>query len=181
MWTITLNGLFGPEAGSSSGVGGYNNLGNMTDEGIFMFKPDSMWSFALDAQYGMSSTPSGTSPSSTSYWGLALYGRDQVSSDYAIAVRLEYVDDSGELGVGQITSGTSPTSYTITPGSLMEGTLTIEHNLSANMLVRLEGRYDTNSEPTFASGSTSTTAQPLYALGNSTSEFTLTLGTMLSF
>jgi hypothetical protein len=66
-----------------------------------------------------------------------------------------------------------------TSGSIYEGTLTIEHNLSANMLVRLEGRYDTNSVPTGVG--TATAAAPFYALGNSTSEFTATLGTMLSF
>jgi hypothetical protein len=173
MWTITLNGLFGPAAGNSTG---YNNFGNMTDEGIFVFKPDSMWSFALDAEYGMTSFPSPVptgAPSSTSFWGVALYGRDQITSDYAVALRLEDVSDSGELGFGQYINGSWVS------GSLMEGTLTVEHNLSANMLVRLEGRYDTNSLPT-GSGTT-TAAAPLYALGTSTSEFTLTLGTMLSF
>jgi hypothetical protein len=166
MWTITLNGLAGPSAGSSSG---YDNLGNFTGEGIFMFKPDSMWSFALDAEYAMTSLPSGATGSSPSFWGLALYGRDQISSDYAVALRLEDVSDSGELGFGTTT----------TAGSLMEGTLTLEHNLSANMLVRLEGRYDTNALPTGVG--TATAAAPLYALGTSTSEFTLTVGTMLSF
>jgi len=169
-WTITLNGEFGPEAGNATA---FNNLGNLTAEGIFIFKPDAMWSFGLDAQYGMTSLPSGSTPSSTSYMGAALYGRDQVASDWAVAVRLEDVMDSGELGYG-LYNGTSWVQ-----GSVMEGTLTVEHNFSTNMLVRLEGRYDTNSMPTGVG--TATAAASIYANGLSTSQVTGTVGAVLSF
>src|SRR5579859_4773595 len=44
-WTITLNGEFGPIAGNAVAPSPFANTGNLTGEGIFVFKPDSMWSF----------------------------------------------------------------------------------------------------------------------------------------
>ncbi len=170
MWTITLNGLVGPQAGSQATA---NNLTDMTGEGIFVYKPDSMWSFALDAQYGMTDYASGATPSSASYWGLALYGRDQISSDYAVALRLEDVTDSGLLGY----SGLNGTSWV--SGSIYEATLTLEHNFSTNLLTRLEGRYDTNSVPTGVG--TATAAADLYANGTASSQFTATASMVFSY
>lgn len=172
MWTITLNGLFGPAAGNAP-ASVFDNETNMTGEGIFVYKPDSMWSFALDAQYGMTSFASGATPSSGSYWGLALYGRDQIASDYAIALRLEDVTDSGELGYS-VFNGTSYVS-----GSIYEATLTLEHNFSTNLLSRLEGRYDTNSVPTGVG--TATAAADLYANGTASSQFTATASMVFSY
>lgn len=169
-WTITLNGEFGPVAGNAVVP---NNDGNLVGEGIFTFKPDSMWSFALDAQYGSTSFPSPATPSSTSYWGLALYGRDQISSDYAVAVRLEDVSDNGELGFGQYINGAW------VAGSLQEGTLTIEHNFTANLLCRVEGRYDTNSLPTGVG--TASAAASIYAGGLANSQVTGTASLVMSY
>jgi hypothetical protein len=169
-WTIILNTEFGPDAGNAVTP---NNLGNLTGEGIFIFKPDSMWSFALDAQYGMTSLPSGSTPSSTSYWGLALYGRDQIASDWALALRLEDVTDSGEIGYGFYNGSTWVS------GSLYEGTLTVEHNFTNNMLCRVEGRYDTNSLPTGVG--TASAAASIYAGGLSTSQVTATASVVLSY
>jgi hypothetical protein len=103
-----------------------------------------------------------------------LYGRDQVASDWAVAVRLEDVMDSGELGYGFLTSATAYTA-----GSLMEGTLTVEHNFTANLLGRLEGRYDTNSLPTGVG--TATAAVSIYGGGASTSQATGTASMVFSF
>lgn len=158
-WTITLNGLIGPTAGTA--VVPNNDANNFTAEGIFSFKPDSMWSFALDAQ------AAGTN--STNYWGLALYGRDQVASDFAVALRLEDLADYGQLGFGN----------TSVAGNLYEGTLTLEHNFTANLLGRLEGRYDTNAEPTGIG--TGTAAASIYAGGAASSQFTATASAVLSF
>jgi len=131
--------------------------------------PDSMWSFGVDAQLGMTNFPSGSTPSSASYWGLALYGRDQISSDWAAALRLEDVTDSGELGFGTSTVA----------GSLYEGTLTVEHDFTANLLGRLEGRFDTNALPTGVG--TATAAAPLYADPLATSQVTATYSMVMTY
>lgn len=160
-WSFTFNGLLGPTAGNATVP---NNLTNGVGELIVKFLPDSMWSFGLDGQYAMTSLSSG----STSYWGLALYGRDQISGDWAAALRLEDLSDSGELGIGSST----------TAASFYEGTLTVEHDFTAALLGRLEGRYDTNSN---GAGAGTTTAAPIYAGAGATSQFTLTYSTVLTF
>jgi Putative beta-barrel porin-2, OmpL-like. bbp2 len=165
-FTITLNGEVGPTPGNATLP---NNLTNMTGEGIFVFKPDSMWSFALDAQYGTTSYPTGAVPSSVSYWGLALYGRDQIASDWAVALRLEDLSDSGLLGFGN----------SKVAGSNYEGTLTVEHNFTPNTLLRVEGRYDTNSYPTGIG--TATAAASIYGGGTSTGQFTTTASMVVSY
>ena len=165
-WTITLNMEVGPTAGNAVVP---NNFTNITGEGIFIFKPDSMWSFGLDAQMGTTSFPTSATPASVSYVGAALYGRDQVASDWAVAVRLEDLMDSGLLGFGN----------SKVTGSAMEGTLTVEHNFTTNLLARVEGRYDTNSVPTGVG--TATAASSIYALGTSTSQTTGTASMVFSF
>jgi len=165
-WSFTLNGEFGPVAGNAVVA---NNLTNGVGELIVKFMPDSMWSFGVDAQYGMTNFASGSTPSSASYWGLALYGRDQISSDWAAALRLEDVTDSGELGFGTSTVA----------GSLYEGTLTVEHDFTANLLGRLEGRFDTNALPTGVG--TATAAAPLYADPLATSQVTATYSMVMTY
>ena len=147
----------------------------------------STWSFALDGEYGATDTGStpvtlfdGTSTaSSLSFWGVDLYGRYQVASDWAIALRLEYLSDGDDsiLGLNPII----PTTGTPANGvSAQEATLTVEHNFSSNMLLRLEGRMDMAS-----SGSTqySTTAPnnvgPFADAGGT--QATVTASTVFSF
>ena len=125
MWTITLNGIMSP-----IGNGSQNN---MTAEGIVVYKPNSTWSFALDAQYGMNSVAAGTAPN---YFGLALYGKYQIQSDWDAALRLELVsDNTNNFGFyGQALGNQAFTAN--------EGTLTLEHDFATNLLMRLEGRLD---------------------------------------
>ncbi|SRR5665213_2917318 len=165
-WSFTFNGLLGPTAGNLTVP---NNLTNGVGELIVKFMPDSMWSFGVDAQYGMTDFPSGSTPSSASYWGLALYGRDQISSDWAAALRLEDLSDSGELGFGTTTVA----------GSLYEGTLTVEHDFTANLLGRLEGRFDTNALPTGVGSATAATA--IYPNATSTSQVTATYSMVMTY
>jgi hypothetical protein len=162
-WNFTVNGLIGPTAGNATVP---NDNTNLIGEAIIKFLPDSMWSFGLDAQYGTTSAPVGSSPS---YWGLALYGRDQISSDWAAALRVEDLTDSGELGFGSTTVA----------GSLYEGTLTVEHDFTANLLGRLEGRFDTNALPTGVG--TATAAAPIYPNGTSTSQVTATYSMVMTY
>src|SRR5665213_1925038 len=162
-WNFTVNGLIGPTAGNATVPNDYTNL---IGEAIIKFLPDSMWSFGLDAQYGTTSAPVGSSPS---YWGLALYGRDQISSDWAAALRVEDLTDSGELGFGSTTVA----------GSLYEGTLTVEHDFTANLLGRLEGRFDTNAVPTGVGSATAATA--IYPNATSTSQVTATYSMVMTY
>jgi hypothetical protein len=172
-WSFTLNGLEGPIAGQSIAPNGGSNF---IGEGIIKFTPDSMLSFALDAQYGMTSYPATTPASPTpSYFGLALYGRDQIASDWAVALRLEDLMDNGELNIAPL--NTAGTAYNTS--SLYEGTLTIEHDFTANLLGRLEGRFDTNATATAAS--TSTTAAYDYASGSANSQVTATYSMVFTY
>ncbi|HXL72135.1 MAG TPA: outer membrane beta-barrel protein, partial [bacterium] len=177
-WSFTVNGLLGPTAGNATIP---NDLTNFVGEAIIKFMPDSMWSFGLDAQYAMTSLPSGTTPSSASYWGLALYGRDQIASDWAVALRLEDLTDSGEIALGSgIPDGSFYNGSAWVSTSFYEGTLTLEHDYTANLLGRLEGRFDTNATPTGVG--TATAAAPIYnSQAGSTSEFSLTYSTVLTF
>ena len=130
-FNIVLNGIMGPQTTS--------NLATYAAEGIFVFKPDATWSFALDAQYGANDTGVATPLASLSYWGVALYGRYQVASDWAVALRLEDMNDSdNSLGLYGNADGLSNAKAYVAN----EGTLTVEHNFTANLLGRLEGRLD---------------------------------------
>jgi len=173
MWTITLNGMFGPADQPGTVPLGISNDLAWTGEAIVVYKPDSMWSFALDAEMGSTALPAAfTAPSSLSYWGIALYGRDQIASDFAIALRLEDLNDADDsvLGYGGgITNGVA--------ASAKEVTLTFEHPFTANLLGRLEGRYDMasfngNDAKIYATGSTS---------GPSASQATATASMTFSF
>ncbi len=127
MWSFTGNGLFAPIGGSQEAVVG---------EGIIVYKP-SAWSFALDGEFGTSGVAAGTAPS---YFGVALYGKYQIQSDWDVALRLEYINDSADDLLDLY--GNNPLS---TPGKAFTGdevTLTIEHDFMPNLIARLEGRVD---------------------------------------
>ncbi len=127
IWGITLNGIMGPVAGTPS-------QNSIVGEAIVTYKP-SAWNFALDAQMGTATAPSGAK--SPSYVGIALYGKYQIQSDWSAALRLEYVDDSyntyGFMANPEL------------PGKAFtgdEGTLTIEHDFTPNLISRAEARLD---------------------------------------
>jgi hypothetical protein len=157
MWKFTLNGIFGASAAAT-------NL-NSTGELIIAYNPTSDWSFAVDGEYGMTSVAAGTSPS---FWGVDLYGKYQIASDWDAALRLEDVSSNGGVAYGAGVLGT-----TTTAAQIQEVTLTLEKDFTPNMSVRWEGRYDTNTY--------NGAAQPVYNGGLSTSQVTGTMAAMYTF
>jgi len=152
-WKFTLNGMFGASAAATN----LNSIGEL----IIAYNPSSDWSFAVDGEYGMTSVAAGTSPS---FWGVDLYGKYQISSDWDAALRLEDLSSNGGVGGYGTTTNAA---------SLYEGTLTLEKDFTPNLTVRWEGRYDTNS---YLSA-----AQPIYNGGLSTSQVTGTMAAMYTF
>ena len=193
IWNFYLNGIAGP--GMFSGVAGNPvtayGAARYVGEAIVDYTPDASWSFALDAEYGAqdlvgsSNAPTtvaptlgnGTSISSATFKGFALYGRYQAASDWAFALRLEELsDDYGILGIYGVAtpsySGKGPYD-----NEAREITLTIEHNLSSNLLFRLEGRGDMAYTGGSAYGSG---ADGPFADGDST-QWTGTAGAVFSY
>ncbi len=132
MWGITLNGILSPYTMSPT-----EDI--VTVEGIVTYKPDSTWSFAVDGQFGTYGVASGTAPS---YFGVALYGKYQIQSDWDVALRLEYVNDSDDDAINLY--GNDPYPYSLAGKAFTgdEVTLTLEHDFMPNLIARLEGRMD---------------------------------------
>ena len=105
-----------------------------------------------------------TKISAAPFWGVDVYGRYQIASDWAAALRLEQVVDTDGVALGLY--GLGPQTTTAGKGSndvtADEVTLTVEHNFSTNLLLRLEGRMDmaasggTQYAPITASGAETT-------------------------
>jgi hypothetical protein len=162
--TVTLNGIYGPIPSFMTGTYGPLDSSAMrfVGEGILSWNATDKLSLALDYNYGSDDAPA--SGLVGDIWsGLAGYARYQIQSDWAVAARGEgFVDHHGAVtgaGVGV---------------SLWEGTLTLEHSLSTNLLTRLEGRYDWAMDPN--SGAT----LAAFAGGNS-NQLTATFGAVYSF
>jgi hypothetical protein len=93
-------------------------------------------SFDWGKQETSAATPAGLSGGS---WdGVAGYANYQLNGQWRVSLRAEYLDDK---------DGT--TLLTGAPQSLKEGTLTVGYDPVASFELRLEGRYDSSSEPTF--------------------------------
>ncbi len=150
-FSVVLNGIMGPNGGAGTFFN--PDTTKSVGEAIITVVPGGgAWSFALDAEAGSTSlgavtvtaNDGTTKISSLPFWGAALYGRYQISSDWAAALRLEQVVDTDGYGLGLY--GLIPQTPTTGKGSndvtADEVTLTIEHNLSSNLLFRLEGRMD---------------------------------------
>ncbi len=158
--TVILNGIIGPNnGGAPASIGGMlTNIDpsatKWVGEAIVSFVPNSTWSFALDAEYGSLSTGNAgtaanavtlndgtTTATSLTFWGVDLYGRYQVASDWALALRLEMLEDTDDsvLGLSPIVPTSGKPANDV---SAKEATLTVEHNFSSNLLMRLEGRMD---------------------------------------
>ena len=130
MWGITLNGIWAPLTSTSN---------QSTVEGIVNYTPNSTWKFGLDAQYGMNSVPSGFVGTTPNYFGLALYGKYTISSEWSAALRLEMVNDATNV------FGFYGNLNTLAAGNAFsgdEGTLTLERDFTPNLAMRLEGRLD---------------------------------------
>jgi hypothetical protein len=146
-WNIVINGIAGP--GETAG-NDYGGDARYDAEGIITWKPTSDWSFALDGVYGAQDTDKAgvtlTSADTTltktvnslPFWMVDLYARYQIQSDWALALRLEEAKDTYNL-LGIYGATAAPNALDI---EAREATLTVEHNFTANTLMRLEGRYD---------------------------------------
>jgi hypothetical protein len=163
--TITVQGMYGPIPAGMAGTYGalVNSAYRFVGEGIITYNATDKLSLAVDYNYGADDAPA---PGLVGdIWsGLAGYARYQIAGDWAIAGRGEgFVDHHGAMvgtGVGT---------------SMIEGTLTLEHNISTNLLVRLEGRYDTATDPITG------TALDVYAAGAKSDQLTTTVGAVYSF
>src|SRR6185312_10003117 len=104
-------------------------------------------SFVLSYDWGRQQATAATPAGLTGgdWEGLAGYVNYQLSSQWRISVRAEYLDDK---------DGT--TLVTGARQSLKEGTLTLGYDPVASFELRLEGRYDTSSESTFLKSITPT-------------------------
>ncbi|HET9869277.1 MAG TPA: outer membrane beta-barrel protein [bacterium] len=142
MWKVVLNGIDGP--------GNYNGFDRWVGEAIIDYNPTSDWSFALDATYGgqdlgssIATNLNGSSTNLTSddIWGVDLYGKYAISSDWTAALRLEEVkDDANAYGLYQ--SATNFGAATAKTGEGREATLTLTHAFTPAWSCSLEGRYD---------------------------------------
>lgn len=179
---ILLNGIAGPQGGIG-GVATNNGAAMWVAEGIVSYNPTSAWSFALDFNYddvdlSAPVTVNGNAVNAKTFWGAALYGRYQIQSDWAAALRLEMLKDNYNfLGV----YGAVPVGATAQDVTSQEGTLTVEHNFSTNLLLRLEGRMDmaSSSGGSYTSGTGSTNPGPF--AGGSATQVTGSASAVFSF
>ncbi|GEM_PF-1008088 len=191
---IILNGIVGPGGSLAGIVPGSITLGNpagnpedpadarYVGELIVSLAATDKLSLALDAEYfgqdqDVPIAPATTNKSLTG-WGVDLYGRYQIESDWAAALRLEEVyDDNGYIGIGGTPAVPGPG---VLSGEVRDMTLTIEHNFTPNLLARLEGRIDME---VIGGTQTSSTAAPFgpYAGNGSGTQTTGTASAVFSF
>jgi hypothetical protein len=188
---VVLNGIIGPNGSTGGNIN--PDQTKWVGEAIISFVPNSTLSFALDAEYGSTNTGAvtftardGTTKySAAPFWGAALYGRYQIASDWAAALRLEQVVDTYGYALAlygltpQFNPGTGKGTNDVTAD---EVTLTVEHNLSSNLLFRAEGRLDMATSGGTAYGATSATlgVGSTFA-GASNSQLTGTASAVMSF
>ncbi len=150
VWKFTLNGLIGPGSGTSYVNFAGTNAANFVGEAIVMFKATDKLSFALQADYvGQDVTGASTRDvwgSGVDAWGMALYGRYQFEKDWALALRIENLEDSenmfGLFGNNFMLPGNSLAVAPAKDVEAQELTVTIEHNLMPNLVFKVEGRAD---------------------------------------
>lgn len=168
--SIILNGILGPDPWSSTD----SNLRGV-GELIVSWAATDKFSLALDVEAGGQGLGSGSTPSTATFWGVDLYARYQIETDWAAALRLEEVkDDYGVLGLYAAAPMGSATD--------IEGrdiTLTLEHNFTPNLLMRVEGRYDYALSGGTEYSKTTTPAGPF--AGGSGNQFTTTGSVVFSF
>jgi len=120
----------GPEDGLSGG------LDRHVYEAIATLNVNNNLAFMVDYNYGRQDGPAGEDQT---YNGVAVYGRWASSTEpCAVALRYEWTDDEDNLMYG---TGTSP--------KVQEVTVTGEHKVAKNLLVRLEYRHDTSNKEIF--------------------------------
>ncbi len=185
-WKFILNGIDGP--GNSSVYGSFNAAKDKwVGEFIASYAPTSDWTFGLDAEYGAQDIgftrnwqTSFTAPTkqinSWDFWGVALYAKYAIASDWSAALRVEELDDvDGTLGVyGAQTPFNFGTGFT---DAAREATLTVTHAVTPAWTVSAEGRYD--YAPLFNGAVPTKTTGPFTAGSND--QVTATLSTAFVF
>jgi hypothetical protein len=74
--------------------------------------------------------------SSETFWGADLYGKLKIADDWNVALRLEELESSNSWLYNGMIPAVKPYVET------REATLTISNQVTKNLLLRLEGRYD---------------------------------------
>ena len=174
--TIMFNGIWGSLPSPLVYPAGVLSSATRMDlEGIIIWNATDKLSVAADYTYGTDSSPA-IGFNGDVWGGLALYARYQIQSDWAVAARGEvYQDQNSTTLPGSVQSITGGGLGSAVGGvQLMEGTLTVEHTISTNLLVRLEGRLDTVAQLT------GTAPAPLIYNGKD-NQVSATLGTVYSF
>lgn len=176
-WSFLLNGIIGSNTGFYTGLdqGDTHYVGEL----IATYTATDKLTLALDAEYGgINPLPIDVlaSGSTETFWGADLYAKYQIASDWALALRLEELESSNDwLYDGG--AGTAGVPYIET----REATLTISHNLTTNLLLRLEGRYDMAYTGGTMDDPTSATSVPGPYAAGSGSQFTTSASAAFSF
>lgn len=126
---------------------------------VATYNATSALSFVVSYDWGKQQTGTATPDTLTGgdWDGVAAYANYQFSSQWRLSLRGEYLDDK---------DGT--TLVTGTAQDLKEATLTFGYDPVASFELRIEGRYDTSSEPTFVK-----TKTPSLQYGSNQSELAL--------
>jgi hypothetical protein len=126
---------------------------------VATFNATSALTFVVSYDWGKQETSTATADTLTGgdWEGLAGYVNYQLNSRWRVSLRGEYLDDK---------DGT--TVVTGARQDLKEATLTFGYDPIASFELRLEGRYDTSSEPTFVKA-----VRPVVQYGSNQSEVAL--------
>lgn len=176
-WGFNLKGVAGPSA-QDAGVNG--SEAKFVGEIVIRFNATDKLSFAVDAGYVGQIIPGAKTDAifnqGKDAWFTTVYGRYKFENDWAVALRVDDVDEDQDLlglygGIGSLGTATDVEAF--------ETTLTLEHQFTPNLLMRLEPRLDmASSGGSFYSNSTSPRGP--FAGGNG-SQFTTTVSAVVSF
>ena len=142
-----------------NGIWGHENLTPIEDgarnvyDFIITQQLSDAFSLALNADYGQAGTTAGLQ-----MWkGIAVYGRYELSSVSALALRAEVYYDPTDYTTG----------VTLPKATLKEYTLTYEYHPWSPLLIRIEARDDFANGKVFdsASGSPTKSSQPTLTIG----------------
>ena len=182
VWNFGLKGIAGPAAldGGSAALGTFSSEAKFVGEIVIHFNATDKWAFAADAGYVGQIIPGAKTDAlfqkGKDAWFTTVYGRYQFEADWAVALRVEDVDEDQDLlgfygGIGSLGTATDVEAW--------ETTLTLEHQLSPNLLVRLEPRWDLASSGNIGYSSTTAPMGP-FAGGNG-AQLTTTASAVVSF
>ncbi len=169
-WSFIENYYAGPVVGVPIGHDGQSvNDWKQLSDSVISYTPNTKWAFAVNGDYGWGPhfysceddsivkpfahpQPEGvlgfcenTSSPATQWWGLAGYAKYTWSPKTNFAVRYEYYDDTdGYTGLLTDNFGDS-----LGRGFAQEVTATASYNLTSQLLLRAEYRYDFASRPIF--------------------------------